>query len=139
MKKLLLIGDSDMLIALLNKEDIHHRKTLQILHVLTQKDARIYFPTTTIVETITTMQRKLSNAALVSLVIEKLTSQQLSLLSVNQVIIEEAVKIFAPSGSKQNTFFDAVVAACAKKYHADAIFSFDKWYEKKGFTLASAL
>ncbi len=41
--------------------------------------------------------------------------------------------------SKHNTLFDAVVAATAKKYQADAIFSFDKFYKKQGFKLASEL
>jgi len=40
---------------------------------------------------------------------------------------------------KHHTLFDAVVAAVADKYQADAIFSFDKFYKSKGFKLASDL
>jgi predicted nucleic acid-binding protein len=35
--------------------------------------------------------------------------------------------------------FDALVAAVAKKNNADAIFSFDEWYKKLGFTLVTGL
>ena len=41
--------------------------------------------------------------------------------------------------SKHHTLFDAIVAAVAKKYYADAIFSFDKFYKSKGFKLVSEL
>ena len=42
---------------------------------------------------------------------------------------------FNPKMSKKNTLFDCVVAAVAKKYKVDAIFSFDDFYKKSGFTL----
>lgn len=41
--------------------------------------------------------------------------------------------------SKHATLFDGIVAAVAEKYQADAIFSFDKFYKRKGFKLASEL
>ena len=53
--------------------------------------------------------------------------------------MQQAAKLYNPQGSKQNTFFDAIVAATAKSLKADIIFSFDKWYEKQGFKLASSL
>ena len=50
-----------------------------------------------------------------------------------------AVNIFNPVSSKQNTFFDAIVAATAKKLNTDTIFSFNAWYRKLGFKLAADL
>jgi predicted nucleic acid-binding protein len=35
--------------------------------------------------------------------------------------------------------FDALVATFAKKYNADAIFSFDEWYKNLGFKLVTSL
>ena len=61
---------------------------------------------------------------------------QFPIIAVDQEILELAEALFDPYGSKQNTLFDAVVAAIAKKQKADAIFSFDVWYEKIGLTLA---
>lgn len=55
-------------------------------------------------------------------------------------IMKKAAEIFdAKAISKQNTLFDAIVAATAEKLEADAIFSFDDWYPKLGFKLASEL
>ena len=55
---------------------------------------------------------------------------------VDTTILAEALVLFDPDGSKKNTLFDAVVAAIAAKVSAKAIFSFDGWYERQGFTLA---
>ncbi|HEX2349602.1 MAG TPA: hypothetical protein VHI51_14315, partial [Ktedonobacterales bacterium] len=54
-------------------------------------------------------------------------------------VLAEAMTLFNPYGSKQNTLFDAVVAVVARRVDADAIFSFDGWYEKQGFRLVSQL
>jgi len=53
--------------------------------------------------------------------------------------LTEALALFNLHGSKQNTLFDAVVAAMARRLNAAAIFSFDKWYEKLGFRLVTRL
>jgi predicted nucleic acid-binding protein len=50
-----------------------------------------------------------------------------------------ALPYFNPNGSKKDTFFDAVIAALAKKNNAVAIFSFDKGYKKTGIPLISDL
>lgn len=50
----------------------------------------------------------------------------------------QALALFNPDGSKRNSLFDAVIATRAKQVEADAIFSFDQWYKKVGFPLASA-
>lgn len=54
-------------------------------------------------------------------------------------MLNEALKVFDPKGSKQNTLFDAVVVATAKKLNTKIIFSTDNWYEKLGFILAANL
>ena len=59
---------------------------------------------------------------------------------VDEEIYSRAVNdFFDASVSKQDTLFDCIVAAVAKKYGAEAIFSFDKFYQKHGFKLASEL
>ena len=59
--------------------------------------------------------------------------------NIDKELLTEALKIFDPSGSKQNTLFDALVAATAKKLNTNVIFSFDDWYEKLGLKLAANL
>lgn len=56
--------------------------------------------------------------------------------NISQDIINEAREFFDPNSSKHNTIFDCIVAALAKRHHADAIFSFEYWYNKLGFKLA---
>jgi hypothetical protein len=56
-------------------------------------------------------------------------------IPVDDVVITTAIGLYNPEGSKYNTFFDAIVAAVAKLTKADAIFSFDEWYNKQGFKI----
>ena len=64
---------------------------------------------------------------------------QSNVQAVDYAILTEAADLFHPNGSKKNTLFDAVVAAIAKRFNADAIFSFDEWYRKMGLTLTDDL
>ncbi|MEK9179518.1 MAG: hypothetical protein AAB893_03555, partial [Patescibacteria group bacterium] len=58
-------------------------------------------------------------------------------LEIDAKIYSSAVhNFFGPQISKHNTLFDCIIAAVAKEYRADAIFSFDKFYRKLGFKLA---
>ena len=130
------IVDSDALIALLNKDDLLANKAIKTLEGLHKLEARLLYPATTLVETTTTLQRRLSNATLTRDIVKMIKESQFPIVAVAQETIESAEELFNPSGSKQNTLFDAVVAVIAKQQKADAVFSFDSWYEKVGLTLA---
>ncbi len=136
---LIAVGDTDGLIAILSEEDANHDKAVSTVEKLLQHDAQTVFPLTTIVETITTLKRKLNRTDLVQKVISRITSGTLSIENVDTVMLSEALKVFDPKGSKQNTLFDAVVVATAKKLNTKIIFSTDNWYEKLGFILATNL
>ncbi len=139
MKKLIVIGDADGLIAFINPTDANNQKAAQILSFLEEHQAILSFPTTTIAEAITALQRKHASPPLAQQVIEHCKEGNILFTSVDDIVMEVAFAIYNPHGSKQNTFFDAIVAAVAKQQQADAIFSFDGWYKKLGFTLAEAL
>lgn len=139
MNTLNIIGDTDTLIAILNPSDAHNNKAEAMVRKLSDKKASLYFPTTTIAETVTTFQRKMSSPDLAEQVVKACQSGKLVLVPVTDETITLAMSVFDPSGSKQNTFFDAIVAACAKHYKADAVFSFDGWYRKIGLKLTSDL
>jgi len=49
------------------------------------------------------------------------------------------MQYFSSTTSKKNTLFDCIVAVTAEENKADAIFSFDKFYKRKGFKLASEI
>ena len=136
---LIVIGDSDGLIAILNEEDKNFFKAKKTIAKLLQNDARVIFPLTTIVETVTTLKRKLNQPELATRVIKQITGGILAIEDTDTKLLESALTFFDSKGSKQNTLFDALVAVTAKKLNTKIIFSFDDWYKKLGFKLASDL
>lgn len=138
-KKLIVIGDADGLIAVLHEEDLHHKQAVETVTKLLARDAEIIFPLTTIIETITTLIRKLDQPDIADSVVEKIVSGALAIENTDTDMLDEALKVFDPKGSKKNTIFDAMVVATAKKLKTKIIFSTDKWYSKLGFTFAKDL
>lgn len=136
---LIVVGDTDGLIAILHEEDANHKKAVETVVKLLQYDAQTVFPLTTITETVTTLKRKLNKSDLAAEVIERITSGKLSIENVDTQMLNEALKVFNPKSSKRNTLFDALVVATAKKLDTKVIFSTDIWYTKLGFTLAENL
>lgn len=133
------VVDTDALIALINKEDSMAAKALKTLEGLYEREVRLLYPATTIVEATTALQRKLSNPSLTTEIVRTIKESQFEIVPIDQAVLELAETLFKPSDSKQSTLFDAIVAAVAKTIKADAIFGFDKWYEKIGLRLASEL
>lgn len=138
-KQLIVVGDTDGLIAILHKEDINHRQAVETITRLLTYNARTVFPLTTIVETITTLIRKLNKPDLAAQVVERITNGALTIENTDTDMLNEALKVFDPKGSKKRTIFDAMVAATARKLNTKIIFSTDEWYSKLGFTLAMNL
>ncbi len=138
-KSLIVVGDTDGLIALLHEEDRNHKQAVETVTKLLQLDAQTIFPLTTITETITTLIRKLKSSDLAVQVVEKITSGTLTIENTDTDMLNEALKVFDPKGSKKKTIFDAMVVACAKKLKTNVIFSTDDWYSKLGFTLTKNL
>lgn len=136
---LIAIGDTDALIAVLSSEDVNHKRAVSTVEKLLQHDAQTIFPLTTIAEAVTTLKRKLGRTDLAQKVIKQITGGTLSIENVDTDMLSEALKVFDPKASKQNTLFDALVVATAKKLNTKVIFSTDDWYEKLGFTLAGNL
>jgi predicted nucleic acid-binding protein len=134
-----IVGDSDGLIALIFEGDVFHQKAVTIANNLYESGATIIFPLTTLVETTTTIQRKLGDRELTAKAVEMITNAPFIIEVVDKKLLTEALTFFNPMGSKQHTLFDACVAAVAKKHFADAIFSFDDWYKKRGFVLINDL
>lgn len=138
-KPLIVIGDSDGLIAILNEEDKNHKKAVETVSKLLQLEAQTIFPLTTITETVTTLIRKLNQSDLAASVVKQITHGALTIENTDTDMLDEALKVFDPKGSKKKTIFDAMVVACAKKLNTKIIFSTDSWYTKLGFTLAESL
>lgn len=135
-KSLVIVGDTDGLIAILHEEDTNHRKAVETITRLLDYNAKTVFPLTTILETITTLIRKLNKPDLAAYVVEQITSKALAIENADTDMLNEALKVFNPKASKKKTIFDAMVVACARKLNTNIIFSTDDWYSKLGFTLA---
>jgi len=108
---LIVVGDTDGLIAILHEEDANHKKAVETVVRLLQPE-------------------------LAAKTIERITDGKLSIENVDIDMLKEALKLFDPRSSKKNTLFDALVVATAKKLGTTVIFSTDDWYSKLGFTLA---
>jgi predicted nucleic acid-binding protein len=134
----LVIGDADAIIAQVNPRDLLHKKAKQTTQKLLRKEVTLVYPVTAVMEAVTYIQRVLNNKEAAYQIAEEFRKNSHQLVSVNPEFYMLAVnKYFKKKGSKKDTIFDCIVAAVAEKIEADAIFSFDKFYKKNGFSLAS--
>lgn len=130
------IADADALIALVLEKDPNHSKAIIISTNLLKTGATVIFPVTVFPEAITSLRRAANQPEKAKLINKQLQQEVFHIEYIDDQILEQACRIFGTADSKQNTFFDAIVAATATKLGADSIFSFDNWYPKLGYKLA---
>lgn len=135
----IVVSDADALIALVHDQDVNHDKALALSTQFIERGITIIFPNTAILEAITTLKRALNLPDKSALVNKQYQQGAFVVEYINEGIQIQSSKYYEKAISKQNTAFDAVVAATAKQLNADGIFSFDQWYGKLGFKLASEL
>ncbi len=136
------VVDSDGLIALFHKDDAHFLKAQALFVTLYEQNAALLYPSTTIVETIDTLQRKFKNHETAGDIARLITSAEFAdeaIVSVDSAILKQATTLFASIKNTHHTLADAIVATIAKKYQTDLIFSFDNGYRKLGFKLITDL
>ena len=136
-RRKVIIGDADAIVALFYKNDKLHQIAIKISNKLASTGVDIIIPHTALVEAMTVLQTKLSSPELADH-LHKRTRQGVFIIEyIDEELDKVAGEYFNPLGPKHNTYFDSLVAATAKKLSVDTIFSFDKWYQKLGFKLAS--
>ena len=133
------IVDADAIIAQANPEDKHHQTATTITQSLIKINAQVIYPVTAVTEATAYVQRVLNSTASAYEMTGVFTDPNVHVAEVNQETLISALEYYSPKTSKKNTLFDCIVAVIADKYQADAIFSFDKFYKKKGFKLATDL
>ncbi len=133
MNKLTVVVDADALVALEDIRDVFHHRVQKLALLLVASNSRIIYPTTAICEAASHIQRVLNNNASAQNLVNLLVSSRAEIADVDRQTLNSAAKIFSEQGSKQNTIFDCVVVAVAKEKKADAILSWDKFYQKQGF------
>lgn len=134
-----IIVDADAIIAQVNPSDDHHQAAMKISDNLNNINAQVIYPSTAIAESTAYMQRKLNSTASAYGTAVVLTNPGVQVAEVSRETIKHALKYFSPTTSKKNTLFDCIVAAVSEENNADAIFSFDGFYKRNGFKLASEL
>lgn len=134
-KSLIVITDADAIIATVNENDANHKLAMRINEQLTEMKAIIITPVTAVMEAITALKRIVNRPDLSRVLVEQCQNGSIPTVGVESDMLTLAIPYFNPDSSKQDTFFDAVVAALAKKHHASAIFSFDEGYKKTEFPL----
>lgn len=137
MNNSLVVADADALIALVLEHDPNHKRAQQIADSLVNESVAIIFPVTVFPEAITSLKRAAKQPEKAHLINRQYLAGSFHVEYINEDIMKRASQIFEKAISKQNTLFDAIVAATAEKLEADAIFSFDEWYGKLGFKLAA--
>jgi len=133
------IGDADAIVAQANPQDSNHNKAVKIAQELINSQVNVIYPVTAVVEAVTYIQRVLSSGATAYDTTQLMSEPTTQIVEVNKQTLVNALKYFSAKTSKKNTLFDCIVAAVAEEHKADAIFSFDSFYKKKGFKLASEL
>jgi predicted nucleic acid-binding protein len=138
--RLLIVADADAIIAQTFKGDSNHARATEIVQKLVNAGVKVIYPVTAVCEAITVIQRVLGNKVLARETAKLFTGSDSSVIDVDGKIYSKAVdKYFLSVVSKKDTIFDCCVAAVADEYQADAIFSFDSFYKKRGFVLTSEL
>ncbi|KKS51578.1 MAG: hypothetical protein UV17_C0060G0020 [Candidatus Gottesmanbacteria bacterium GW2011_GWA1_42_26] len=134
-----IIVDADAIIAQASPYDKHHQTAATISESLAKVNAQVIYPATAIAESNAYMQRVLNSTASAYGTAVVFADLNVQVAEINQNTLRNALKYFSPETSKKNTLFDCIIAAVAEEYKADAIFSFDKFYERKGFKLVTEL
>ena len=129
------IADADALIALALEKDPNHAKAIEISRKLLEKAVVVVFPVTVFPEAITSLKRAANQPEKAHLINRQLQQGAFHVDYLDENTLVRASEIFDQADSKQNTLFDAIVAATAEKLGTDSIFSFDGWYPKLGFKL----
>lgn len=133
------VADADAIVAQASQNDNLHTKAVRTAEKLAQLNAQVLYPATAVVEATTHIQRVLGSGATAYGTAVSFVDPNINVIEINQNTLKNAVQLFSPIISKKNTLYDCIVATVAKENKADAIFSFDKFYKKQGFKLASEL
>lgn len=138
MSNFISVADADALIALVLEKDPNHHQAVSISTALQNRGVTVVFPVTVFPEAITSLRRAANQPEKARLINDQLQQGAFHVEYLDEKTLLRATKIFSQAHSKQNTLFDAIVAATAEGLNAESIFSFDNWYPKLGHKLAVA-
>ncbi len=129
------MGDADGLISLALPLHPNHQLAVAGTTAFAREGIEVIFPSTVFPEAITSLKRAANQPEKAHLLAKQFAQGVFNVFYVDQFVMNRACEIFDGAKSKQNTFFDAIVAATAENLGAEYIFSFDGWYPKIGHKL----
>lgn len=133
------VGDADGIISLALDFDPNHGLAVAGTAAFADRGIEVIFPSTVFPEAITSLKRAANQPKKANLLARQFRQGAFNVAYVDQGIMNRACEIFDKTSSKQNTFFDAIVAATAEDLGAEYIFSFDGWYPKLGHKLFTTI
>lgn len=122
--------DTDALVALTNRNDSLHSQTKALLIELHTQGAKLFLLPTTLSEFALISTSRIGLKQTKAIVDVWTTGSSHKILTINNELTTAALKIYEKQTSKEESLFDCYVMAAAKLQIMDAIFSFDKGYQK---------
>jgi predicted nucleic acid-binding protein len=132
---MVVIVDTDALLALFNPEDSLARLADTVAEKLAQTGAEFVILPTTLAEFALVASSRVgvtrTRAAL-----EQIRAMCYRMVVVDLALTDEAMNWYKKQTSKEESLFDCFVMAAVGKIGAECVFSFDKGYKKNGLVLA---
>jgi predicted nucleic acid-binding protein len=137
---MLLIVDADALIAMADCSHEFHNRSKEIAKNIAKYRVPCIYPLTAICEAVTVLQKKLLKPESAQFLLKLVKNGTFTTEDIHKELLLEALSTFNPhSLQRGDTLFDAIIATIAYRCKADAVFSFDQGYRRKGLRLASDL
>jgi predicted nucleic acid-binding protein len=133
------VVDSDALIGLIHEDDLLHTRSVKVASYLAKNGFATIVPGPIILEAATTLakDKTINRPDLAKRLLKDYAGIEPP--SLTSKIFKELARNYSARTSKQNTPFDYLVVATAKLQGIKTVFSFDKFYQKQGLTLAEEL
>ena len=126
--------DTNIFVALKDKNDPTHKEAKEIALYLKKKNIKLYTSSDVIGETLTVLSRKLGKKVAGSFFDNYLKSG-VGEIFVDDIIHDEARKLFFKITSKNISFIDCSSAIAMKQSKIDVVFTFDKHFKSLGVKL----
>ena len=126
-----ILVDADAYIALYSKSDALNNKAQQVLKRISNKRAKIFTTYDVVDEVTTKLSYHVSKKASLKF-LDELNITETEIIFPTESSFTNTIKKIASIKSERVSFTDCANMAACKEYDMDAIFSFDKVYEKQG-------
>lgn len=137
-KKKKILIDADAWVAFIYRDDAHHERASELFDIFEHSKDSMITTNYVFAEAITVISRRAGHKRALAF-IESLQSpaSHLSVLYANAHIDSLAAAVFKRQTSKNVSFIDCANMAIMDELNLDAIFSFDKIYQKNNYRLAT--